>query len=195
MSARRQIIATLSDVTRAEQLVDAHAAEVLREAADRIDSLSSISAAVHATAELRRMADTASATTEPGMPECVHCGNRTGQLKPTGDRYPSEAQKFECANGCREKATAPATTATPTGPTGRVAQLLDAIRTRPNTAWTTAKAFDVYRLLPAHAGMPLGQIRTIARGDLRDLAAWGHLTVSEESGRREYHLTTRKDRP
>lgn len=78
------------------------------------------------------------------------------------------------------------------GPTGRAAQLLDAIRTRPGT-WTTAKAFEVYRLLPAHAGMPLGQIRSFARGDLRDLATWGHLTVSEASGRREYRLTTRKD--
>ncbi|WP_393075101.1 hypothetical protein [Streptomyces sp. LN704] len=81
----------------------------------------------------------------------------------------------------------------PAGPTGRVAQLLDAIRTH-RGKWTTGKAFEVYRLLPAHAGMPLGQIRSFARGDLRDLAAWGHLTVSEASGRREYHLTTRKDR-
>lgn len=85
------------------------------------------------------------------------------------------------------------TTAAP-GPTGRVAQLLDAIRTHRGT-WTTSTAFEVYRLLPAHAGMPLGQIRTIARGDLRDLVAWGHLTVSEESGRRKYQLKTRKDRP
>lgn len=92
-----------------------------------------------------------------------------------------------------EKASATAPTATPGQPTGRVAQLLDAIRTRPGT-WTTTKAFEVYRLLPAHAGMPLGQIRSFARGDLRDLAAWGHLTVSEASGRREYRLTTRKDR-
>lgn len=89
-----------------------------------------------------------------------------------------------------EKASVPAPTATP-GPTGRVGQLLDAIRTDPGT-WTTNKAFEIYRLLPAHAGMPLGQIRTFARGDLRDLAAWGHLTASETSGRREYHLNTRK---
>lgn len=79
------------------------------------------------------------------------------------------------------------------GPTGRVAVLLDAIRTH-RKAWTTTKAFEVYRLLPAHAGMPLGQIRSLARADLRDLAAWGHLTVSDASGRREYHLNTRKDR-
>lgn len=80
-----------------------------------------------------------------------------------------------------------------TGPAGRVAVLLDAIRTH-RKAWTTTKAFEVYRLLPAHAGMPLGQIRSLARGDLRDLAAWGHLIASDESGRREYHLNVRKDR-
>lgn len=91
----------------------------------------------------------------------------------------------------REKSSPTGADATP-GPTGRVAQLLNAIRTHPGT-WTTNKAFDVYRQLPAHAGMPLGLIRSFARCDLRDLAAWGHLTASEESGRREYHLNTRKD--
>lgn len=37
--------------------LDAYRAQVLREAADQIDGISSISAAVHATAEMRRMAE------------------------------------------------------------------------------------------------------------------------------------------
>ncbi|MFF4752683.1 hypothetical protein ACWD5R_11295 [Streptomyces sp. NPDC002514] len=89
MSARRQIIAalsedsmggiaTLEDVARAEQLVDAHRAEVLREAADRIDGTSAISAAVHATTELRRIARekcsraAADATPGPADPRLEH---------------------------------------------------------------------------------------------------------------------------
>ncbi|MFJ9754934.1 hypothetical protein [Streptomyces sp. NPDC101149] len=105
-------------------------------------------------------------------------------------RCPEPAPRCEgCNCSCHkaeEKSTADSGVATP-GPRGRVAQLLDAIRTHGGT-WTTNKAFEVYRLLPAHGGMPLGQIRTIARGDLRDLAAWGHLTASDASGRREYRL-------
>lgn len=91
-----------------------------------------------------------------------------------------------------EKATAAAATATP-GPTGRVAQLLDAIRTAQGR-WTTVTAYRFYRdHLHGLDHIPNTQLRAVARGDLRDLAAWGHLTVSEESGRREYTLTTRKD--
>lgn len=89
-----------------------------------------------------------------------------------------------------EKATAPAV---PTPRlTGRIKQLLDAVRTAPGV-WTTGKAFDVYRLLPVHAGLPLGMVRNLARGDLRLLAEAGHLTVTETTGRREYRLNTRKD--
>lgn len=96
------------------------------------------------------------------------------------------------ASQAGEKASATAPTATP-GPTGRVKQLLDAIRTARGT-WTTSRAFQFYRdNFRATDGLPLGQIRTVARGDLRDLAAWGHLTVSDTSGRREYRLATRKD--
>lgn len=94
----------------------------------------------------------------------------------------------------REEATASAATATPTGPTGRVAQLLDAIRTT-RGRWTTTRAAQFYRdnrIEPP--GAQWSRTRTVARGDLRDLAAWGHLLRQEEPGRQYYTLTTRKDR-
>lgn len=80
-------------------------------------------------------------------------------------------------------AEAPAVSDGPAGPTGRVARLLDAIRTA-RGRWTTARAAQFYRdhqLGPPRAKWP--QIRTVARGDLRDLAAWGHLVRHEEPGR------------
>jgi hypothetical protein len=93
----------------------------------------------------------------------------------------------------REKATAPAATATPAGPTGRVAQLLDAIRTA-RGRWTTVTAFRFYRdHIRDLDHLPNTQCRAVARGDLRDLAAWGHLLRHEEPGRQYYTLKTRKD--
>jgi DNA-directed RNA polymerase specialized sigma24 family protein len=93
-----------------------------------------------------------------------------------------------------EKATdAQSATATPPGPTGRVAQLLDAIRTK-RGRWTTVTAFRFYRdHLRDLDNIPNTQLRAIARGDLRDLAAWGHLLRHEEPGRQYYTLKTRKD--
>jgi hypothetical protein len=84
------------------------------------------------------------------------------------------------------------TTVTSAGPTGRLAYLLDAIRVQ-GGRWTTSKAFNAYRSLPQLAAMGPGQIRIAARGDLRDLAAWGWLTAHDDAGRREYSLNTRKD--
>lgn len=81
----------------------------------------------------------------------------------------------------------------PAGPTGRVAQLLDAIRTG-RGRWTTVTAFRFYRdHLRTLDHIPNTQLRAIARGDLRDLTAWGHLTRHEEPGRQYYLLKTRKD--
>ncbi|MEU7381513.1 hypothetical protein AB0A91_16225 [Streptomyces sp. NPDC042207] len=83
---------------------------------------------------------------------------------------------------------------TPAGPTGRVGRLLDAIRTG-RGRWTTTRAAQFYR--DARLGPPGAtwtRIRTVARGDLRDLAAWGHLLRYEEPGRQYYTLKTRKDR-
>jgi len=85
------------------------------------------------------------------------------------------------------------TTTVPAGPTGRVAQLLDAIRTA-RGRWTTVTAFRFYRdHLRTLDHIPNTQLRAVARGDLRDLAAWGHLTRHEEPGRQYYLLKTRKD--
>lgn len=78
------------------------------------------------------------------------------------------------------------------GPTGRLAYLLDTIRAQ-GGRWTTSRAFRAYRHHPALTGMPLGQIRAVARGDLRDLAAWGWLVAHDDTGRREYTLNPRKD--
>jgi hypothetical protein len=93
-----------------------------------------------------------------------------------------------------EKATdAQSATATPAGPTGRVAQLLDAIRTA-HGRWTTVTAFRFYRdHLRDLDNIPNTQLRAVARGDLRDLAAWGHLLRHEEPGRQYYTLKARKD--
>ncbi|MCG0066259.1 hypothetical protein L0F81_23705 [Streptomyces tricolor] len=90
------------------------------------------------------------------------------------------------------KSSRPAADATP-GPTGRVAQLLDAIRTAPGR-WTTATAYRFYRdRFRSLDHIPNTQLRAIARGDLRDLAAWGHLIRHEEPGRIYFTLKTRKD--
>ncbi|MFJ2733716.1 hypothetical protein [Streptomyces sp. NPDC087317] len=91
------------------------------------------------------------------------------------------------------KSSRDAADATPAGPTGRVGRLLDAIRTG-RGRWTTTRAAQFYR--DARLGPPGAtwtRIRTVARGDLRDLAAWGHLLRYEEPGRQYYTLKTRKD--
>lgn len=95
-------------------------------------------------------------------------------------------------NEVGEKSSRAAADAT-SGPTGRVAQLLDAIRTA-RGRWTTVTAFRFYRdHLRSLDHIPNTQLRAVARGDLRDLAAWGHLLRFEEPGRQYYTLKTRKD--
>jgi hypothetical protein len=82
--------------------------------------------------------------------------------------------------------------ATP-GPTGRVAQLLDAIRTH-RGRWTVTRTTHLYRALPSTAAIPTSKRRVIARGDLRDLHAWGHLDQHDpDDAPRYYTLKTRKD--
>ncbi|MFE0137664.1 hypothetical protein ACFWY6_39825 [Streptomyces sp. NPDC059037] len=77
--------------------------------------------------------------------------------------------------------------------TGRLAQLLDAIRTH-RGEWTTKRVQDLYRGTPlAPPNAPAGRLRAVARGDLRDLHAWGHLVEHDEKGRHFYTLSTRKD--
>jgi hypothetical protein len=89
-------------------------------------------------------------------------------------------------------AEAPAVSDGPAGPTGRVARLLDAIRTA-RGRWTTARAAQFYRDCGIEPpGAQWSRTRTVARGDLRDLAAWGHLIRHEEPGRTYFVLKTRK---
>jgi hypothetical protein len=40
---------------------------------------------------------------EPQLPECHLCGGKSGPWvpDPSGARWPSGAQKFVCANGCK----------------------------------------------------------------------------------------------
>ncbi|WP_435252194.1 hypothetical protein [Streptomyces tendae] len=83
----------------------------------------------------------------------------------------------------------------PGGPTGRVGQLLDAIRTA-RGEWPVHRAVAFYREnVPGLRSMPHRNLRTVARGDLRDLTAWGHLDRHDdpENARRFYTLKTRKD--
>lgn len=128
MSAREEIIrrlsedslggiATLHDVTTAEELVDAHAAEVLAAVDKRLEAERMQPrhgdifrhGIEHARKAVAQMAD----GPEPALPTCVNCRDTGGPFAPTGRRYPSGAQVLECAGGCEEKATAPAATATP----------------------------------------------------------------------------------
>jgi len=98
-----------------------------------------------------------------------------------------EEHKADDAAARAETVTAPA------GPTGRVAQLLDAIRTG-RGRWTTVTAFRFYRdHIRSLDHIPNTQLRAVARGDLRDLTAWGHLARHEEPGRQYYTLKTPKD--
>ena len=73
-------------------------------------------------------------------------------------------------------------------PTGRVATLLTEIR-RQRGRWTTPRALRFYRNAVRDLDhMPNPRLRAVARGDLRDLAAWGHLTYHEEPGRQYYEI-------
>lgn len=92
-----------------------------------------------------------------------------------------------------DRAARAETPALQAGPTGRVARLLDAIRTA-RGRWTTTRAAQFYRDCGIEPpGAQWSRTRTVARGDLRDLAAWGHLVRHEEPGRQYFTLKTRKD--
>lgn len=79
-----------------------------------------------------------------------------------------------------------------TGPTGRLAELLNTIRQQ-GGEWTASRTVRFYLRLASTQHMPPGRLRTVARGDLRDLHVWGHLVRHETAGRRYYTLDTRKD--
>lgn len=78
------------------------------------------------------------------------------------------------------------------GPTGRLADLLTAV-CRQRGEWTTKRVMRLYLRLPSTREIPPGRLREVARGDLRDLHAWGHLERVEQPGRLYYRLNTQKD--
>jgi hypothetical protein len=85
-----------------------------------------------------------------------------------------------------------ATTAPAAGPTGRLAALLAAIRQQ-GGEWTTKRALACYRqarLTPVD--MRHAHLRSVARGDLRDLCAWGWLIQHDEPNHLHYTLNTRR---
>lgn len=135
-------------------------------------------------AVLRRAADALNA-----LPQDYECDPGWGDA---AERLRRTADGIEVRGAGEGKSSRTSADATP-GPTGRAARLLDAIRTS-RGRWTTTRAAHLYadnQLVPRDTHWP--QIRTAARSDLRDLAAWGHLVRHEEPGRQYFTLKTRKD--
>lgn len=90
-------------------------------------------------------------------------------------------------------AHAGASSAPAAGPTGRLAELLNTIRQQ-GGEWTTGRVVRLYLRLASTRDMPPGRLRVVARGDLRDLHAWGHLIRRETPGRQCYILNHQKGR-
>jgi hypothetical protein len=78
------------------------------------------------------------------------------------------------------------------GPSGRVGELLATIR-RQGGRWGATRTVRLYRRLDSAADIPDTKVRAVARGDLRDLAAWGYLALHDEPSNRHYTLNSRKD--
>jgi hypothetical protein len=78
------------------------------------------------------------------------------------------------------------------GLTGRLADLYAAIR-RQRGRWNSTRVVRLYRSLASTADLPDTKVRAVARGDLRDLAAWGFLVLHDEPNNRHYTLNRRKD--
>ncbi|MBE4735768.1 hypothetical protein [Streptomyces caniscabiei] len=83
-------------------------------------------------------------------------------------------------------------TAPTAGLTGRLADLLATIR-RQRGRWNSTRVVRLYRRLDSAVGLPDTKVRAVARGDLRDLAAWGFLALHDEPNNRHYTLISRKD--
>lgn len=69
--------------------------------------------------------------------------------------------------------------------------LLEQIRQRGR--WNATRTVRLYRRPDFPADLPDTKARAVARGDLRDLAAWGFLTLHDEPSNRHYTLNHRKD--
>jgi hypothetical protein len=78
------------------------------------------------------------------------------------------------------------------GPTGRLALLLAEIR-RQRGPWNGARVVRFYRRPGTPVDLPDTKVRAVARGDLRDLAAFGYLALRGEQHNRSYILNSRKD--
>lgn len=78
------------------------------------------------------------------------------------------------------------------GPTGRLALLLAEIR-RVRGPWNGARVVRLYRRPNVPVDLPDTKVRAVARGDLRDLAAFGYLALRGEQNSRFYTLNSRKD--
>ncbi|MFC5202808.1 hypothetical protein [Streptomyces kaempferi] len=76
--------------------------------------------------------------------------------------------------------------------TGRLALLLAEIR-RVRGPWNGSRVVRFYRRPGTPVDLPDTKVRAVARGDLRDLAAWGYIALRGEQNNRFYTLTTRKD--
>lgn len=78
------------------------------------------------------------------------------------------------------------------GLTGRLADLYAAIR-RQRGRWNATRVVRLYRRPDFPVDLPDTAVRAAARGDLRDLAAWGFLVLHDEPSNRHYTLNSRKD--
>lgn len=76
---------------------------------------------------------------EPDGPECHLCGNQTGPWvpEPSGDRWPSGAQKLVCSGGCK--------TPWPEGAIARYLTVGGATVDATDTIWTCAGCDDTSR--------------------------------------------------
>lgn len=78
-----------------------------------------------------------------------------------------------------------------TEPTGRLALLLAEI-CRVRGRWNGSRVVRLYRRPGTPVDLPDTKVRAVARGDLRNLAAFGYLTLRDEQNNRFYTLTSRK---
>lgn len=78
------------------------------------------------------------------------------------------------------------------GLNGRLADLLATIR-RQRGRWNATRVVRLYRRPGSAVDLPDTKVRAVARGDLRDLAAWGYLALHDEPSNRHYTLNPRKD--
>ncbi|MGW3025814.1 hypothetical protein [Streptomyces sp. NPDC001221] len=176
MSARRRIIAALSedsmggiatlhDVAHAEQLVDAHRAEIVAERDGE--------AYPGELAMLRGLL---------GVVRVIAKHSDIDELRRVIREYDTDEQ--DARTEAREKSSPTGADATPEL-TDRQARLLDATRTHGGT-WTTRRVLALYALTDPDIVQ-----RGAARRDLTALCRAGHLVLVDEPDNRHYTRNTR----